>query len=182
MSVIAVAGEKRFPDIKGTLVCRSNESLRNASNFLHYELGMFQKCSQGLASGILGIGPLQNAVLEAFTIHVRALLDFFYPGKSPWPDDVLAEHFIPDWAIRRPAISDLLLKAHSRVGKEVAHLTYTREKVTPETKPWDFIGIERDMSVIIDAFIKAVPRHLLGDRWNGFKNDSPYPKDSPEEI
>jgi len=36
--------------------------------------------------------PTRNAQVEAFAVHVRLLLDFFYEPSNVKPDDALASH------------------------------------------------------------------------------------------
>jgi len=90
--------------------------LQEASNHLWYEIWMFQNLARGMSSGIAGQGPLNNALLESFAIHVRTLIHFFfdYGGQR---DDVLAIHFFstPDeWAKVMPPLSKALLQAKKR--------------------------------------------------------------------
>jgi hypothetical protein len=73
---------------------RSTAELRAVSNHLFYEIAMLRGSVLGLTSGLIGQGIIGNALLESFTIHARALLDFLYP-ENPWPDDVIAEDFFP---------------------------------------------------------------------------------------
>lgn len=53
-----------------------------------------------------------------------------------------------------------------RVGKEVAHLTYARQLVTAETKPWPFVEIAGAFDIAMSVFLKSAPGHLLGQRWH----------------
>ena len=67
------------------------------------------------STGILGssdnsdkeeLQVINNAIIEALAIHLRALLDFFYMNKKRWDDDVIAVHFFPvknDWINARPS-------------------------------------------------------------------------------
>ena len=57
---------------------RTDEELKKASDHLHYEIGMLTSFAHGMGSGIAGQGPIANALLESFVIHVRALMDFLY--------------------------------------------------------------------------------------------------------
>jgi hypothetical protein len=123
---------------------RSDEDLRRSMEHLEYEFTMLMAVAQAMASGISRQGWLTNALLESFVIHFRALVDFFYPPAHPKSDDVLATHFYEDpaeWESIRPALSNELKRGRERAHKEIAHLTYTRLSVTPETKPWDFVEI-----------------------------------------
>ncbi len=132
---------------------------------------MFQSLVQGMASGIAGNSVINNALLESFGIHVRALIWFFY-ADSPRKDDVIAEDFFStptEWQTARPPITQVLEKAKKRAGKEIAHLTYARLDVTPEQKPWEFLPIFNDMNKVIELFLSMAPEHLLGERWDEFK-------------
>ena len=66
--------------------------LQEASNHLWYEIWMFQTLVRGMSSGMAGEGALNNAILESFAIHVRALIHFFFDCDGQ-RDDVLAIHF-----------------------------------------------------------------------------------------
>ena len=119
-------------------------------------------------------GWLQNALIESFVIHYRALFDFFY--IEPRSDDASAGHYfdsVEDWAAwaehgwagLRPPETELLQKSRKRAGKEIMHLTYTRLDVTPETKPWRFREITDDLNRVVQTFLDNVPRERLGDHW-----------------
>ena len=155
---------------------RNLDELRGASNHLYYEVWMLSSLANGIASGIAGQGPIANALLESFVIHVRAVMDFLY-AETAKPDDVVAEDFFdsPDqWTSIRPQLSETLSHAKRRAGKEVAHLTYARLDVTPATKPWKFVQIADDISSVMNAFLQNVSRGKLGSRW---KPD--MPSDAP---
>ncbi len=140
----------------------TTEELRKSSNHLHYELQMFQGLVRGMGSGIAGErNVISNSLVEAFAIHVRVLIHFFY--SSPIKDDVVAEDFIENWEI--PNMTEILEVAKDRADKEVAHLTFARLKVTPDQKGWNFLEISNDLQAVINKFIELVPREILGDRW-----------------
>ena len=146
--------------------------LQEASNHLWYEIWMFQTLVRGMSSGMAGQGPLNNALLESFAIHVRALIHFFFDCGGQ-RDDVLAIHFFStpdDWTSVAPPLTKVLQQAKKRADKEVAHLTYSRQKVTPEKKPWQFMPIFNDLQKAVEAFIECVPQDLLGERWEQTKN------------
>ena len=151
----------------------SDEELQDISEHLHYEIQMLYGTAWMLAAFRVPttLSPLEqhivhNALLESFTIHVRNLLDFLY-GPGSKPDDVLSDDFFDDpslWPQKRPPKSSLLAEAHKRVGKEVAHSTYGRLKVTPETKPWSYLLIAREIGAVLQEFIKFVPTIRLNER------------------
>jgi hypothetical protein len=127
-------------------VRRSDEELVAVSEHLLYEIQMLFGTARTMATSIIGDGKdfqtwsIRNAMVESFTVHTRILLDFLYPSKMG-RDDVIADDFFDNpstWVGQRPAESALLTEIHRRVGKEIAHLTYARLDVTPETKPWQF--------------------------------------------
>jgi hypothetical protein len=135
---------------------------------------MFQSLVRGMTSEIAGQGPLNNALLEAFAIHVRALIHFFFDGGGQ-DDDVLAVHFFesPDeWTNVAPPLTSALNQAKKRADKEIAHLTYSRQKVTSDKKPWHLIPIFNDLQAAIDSFVRATPDDLLGERWHQTKQQS----------
>ena len=147
---------------------RNSETLRKASDHLYYEIWMFHSLVAGLASGVAGEGPICNAMVESFAIHTRNLADFFYPKRTR-PDDVVAAHYFDSsdtWEKLCPPASEVLSAARKKADKEIAHLTYTRQKVTPEKKPWRFVELSQQIQPAIDAFCRSVPKELLGERWN----------------
>jgi hypothetical protein len=152
---------------------RSQEELQQASNHLFYEVWMFETLAQGMALGIAGRGNvINNSLLEAFAIHVRALIGSFYSEK-PRPDDIIAEDFFTnpgEWQKIRPLKTGLLNKAKTRADKEVAHLTYTRLDITPEDKHWDFAKICNDLQVLINLFLNTIPLEFLGYKWESVKH------------
>jgi hypothetical protein len=152
---------------------RSQDQLQRASDHLHYEIWMFKSLAYGLASGISGQGVINNALLESFTIHARILLDFLYAERSQ-KDDVIAEDFFDDpnqWLKVRSKKSEKVKSVHKRVGKEIAHLTYARQDVTPETKPWRFIEIANEVNDVFTCFLRLIPLERLGSRWDEYKTE-----------
>ena len=128
---------------------------------------MLISVARALASRIASQGWLLDSLLESFVIHFRALLDFFYAEK-PRIDDVIASDFFPDegrWEKIRPPLSEYLSKFWARAHKEVAHLTYARLDVTPETKEWNHVEIADEIKSIMDLFLANAPKHLFGNRW-----------------
>ncbi|HDD54633.1 MAG: hypothetical protein DRI65_15935 [Chloroflexota bacterium] len=146
---------------------RSDEELNQASEHLYYEYWMFVTLANVQSTGAFGKGAINNALLEAFTIHTRSILDFLYRDESR-DDDVLAIDFFdtPDeWISIRPEKSSTLQSIHKRVGKEVAHLTYTRQEISPEDKNWPFLEIANDVEAVFSEFLNLVPKDRLGPNW-----------------
>jgi hypothetical protein len=149
----------------------TKKELIGVSDHIFYELLMFVKMAQEMTSGKYPQGTtINNALIEAFTIHARILLDFLY-GEKKRPDDAVAGDFFPtqnDWFKIRPSMPSNLNSMNKRVGKEIAHLTYSRLKVTPDTKPWHFVDITKDMLKIFNKFLENVHRELLHNSWDQF--------------
>jgi hypothetical protein len=146
---------------------RAPEELQEASTHLRYEVTMLTTLANGIASGVAGQGAIANALLESFVTHVRNSIDFLY-ADNPKPDDVIAEDFFgapEQWKQHRPALSQALLQAKRRAGKEVAHLTYARLAVAPEAKPWPFMQIAREVADLIKLFVEHVPLGNLSSEW-----------------
>jgi hypothetical protein len=148
---------------------RTEEELREATNHIHYEISMLYSLAGGLASGIAGQGnTLHNALLESFIVHGRALIDFLYPPNKPKNDAVIAADFFntqEEWEKLRPGQSEILKKAKKRAHKEVAHLTYDRQKVTLEEKGWNFLEISHEIQEVIKIFLENINKNILGSRW-----------------
>jgi len=145
----------------------TDDVLREASNHLQYEYWMLVSIANALASGASAGGWLNNALIESFAIHYRALYDFFY--SIPKGDDAYAGHYFDsedEWEKLRPPETDLLKKSKRRTAKEIAHLTYSRLDVTEETKNWLPLHIVAALQKAIKVFLENVPADRLGERWN----------------
>jgi hypothetical protein len=145
---------------------RTVKELQEASNHLQYEISILTSLAHGRASGFAGQGSIANALLESFIIHVRAVMDFLYADK-PQTDDIIAEDFFDtpqQWTDKRPTLSELLSQTKRRAGKEVAHLTYARLDVKPETKPWPFVQITNEISTVINKFLEHVQKNKLSSQ------------------
>ncbi len=149
----------------------TKEELIGVSAHLFYEFLMFINMAEEMALGKYPRGTtVSNALIEAFTIHVRILLDFLY-GEKKRPDDAVAGDFFPAqsiWLKIRPPMPPNLNNVSKRVGKEVVHLTYSRLKVTQNTKPWQFVNMTKDMLKVFDKFLENVSRELVHDSWNRY--------------
>jgi hypothetical protein len=130
----------------------SEDELRKyVCDHVRYEISMFAR-SVGATTGTSGEHWPENICVEVFTIHLRNLLDFFYPPKREHPTDVFARHFFSSpeqW--NPPPKTELLRHSHTRAHKEVAHLT-TGRKSTREEKLWDVTAICADLLPIISLF------------------------------
>jgi len=150
---------------------RTEQELRRAADHLYYEFWMFIKLANGLASGMTGESILHNALLESFTMHASAVLDFLYDDR-PKPDDVVASDYLPsadEWATARPKKSKILEAVHEdmkyRARKEIGQLSYEAHEGAPARRPWPFMRIAKEVDAAISKFLDLVPDLLLGPRW-----------------
>jgi len=136
-----------------------------AGEHLFYEVQMFVQACTLQPSGDQR-QFLMNMKIEVCVLHLRNLIEFFYPSSNPRPDDVVAANYVEDWDAKRPAITPLLEKARYRSGKELHHLTAQRIDGQQEHKAWGFATISGDLRAVIKAFIalKAnIPQHTISE-------------------
>jgi len=139
---------------------RTDSELVRASGHLYYEIEMLFLSTVELARNEPIRLTVGNALIESFTLHARALLDFLYESESPKRDDMIASDFFDDpsqWFATRPPMTPLLDTVRKRVGKETAHLTYHRQQLSPEQKEWRFMAIAQDIKGVIEVFVSQVP-------------------------
>ncbi len=94
--------------------------------------------------------------IEGFALHLKNLLEFFYPS-NPDANDVLAADYVADWDGNRPAITPRLESARARAGSELHHLTVHRVTGKAALKEWDFDGISEELRSVVSAFIGLQP-------------------------
>ncbi len=78
---------------------------------------------------------LKESVFLAILIHARILLTFF-ESSDRRQDDVLCSDFGFS-----PSTVPMSADARLRFNKDMVHLTYSRLRHTPETKPWPVLEI-----------------------------------------
>jgi hypothetical protein len=84
-----------------------------------------------------------NAHLEALLLHTRVLLDFFeHPTREQ--DDVLATDY--EFSARDIGIDG---KFRGRLNKDLAHLTYSRQKRLGDAKSWNIAEL---LSPLLERF------------------------------
>ena len=78
---------------------RTSVDLVQASEHLHYEIWMFAETGSDFRQGLFVDGSVEhNALLEAFTIHIRATLQFIYESEWTKNSDVIAADYLDDSA------------------------------------------------------------------------------------
>lgn len=103
-----------------------------------------------------------NARVEAFALHLRNIITFFYPDVyQPWHDDVVAHHFVAaddpysTWLNTRGPISPALDKAKIRADKELAHLTTHRRPGSGVEKRWKMVPLAKEVFDVLELFVNA---------------------------
>ena len=144
---------------------QSDEELKEfAEQHLAYEVNMMIGAAKGLSQPNNSQFVI-NALLESFTIHLRALIDFIWEPLNIWEDDAIACDFFnstEQWKKVRPDFPAALEPARSRTGKEVAHLTYARMEVTPETKGWNIGEMTEAMVRALKVFADNADKKRIG--------------------
>lgn len=144
---------------------------RVGDEHLVYEFEMFHDTASILGTEIVQNDlTIRNAIIEAFVIHMRNLLKFFF-DTQPLKTDVTASDFYEDpedWINIRATLNDkeAVERICRRANKEVAHLTYDRLDVKPEEKAWLSPG-KIGFNLIVHAqreFLTTVPMSRIGDK------------------
>ena len=139
--------------------------IRAVSEHLWYEVAMLRRCGHAILS-TLPLGWVgHNAMVEAFALHCRNLINFFYDRPDPrYPDDVLAEHFLAKaetWHQVRPPKSELLTLAEGRANKQVSHLTYSRVGLTFDQKAWQIPTLLGEIDGLLGLFLQKADPELV---------------------
>jgi hypothetical protein len=129
---------------------------------LRYEVEMFFKVGERVSPNAWAT-PESRAVLESFIVHLRNLVDFFYPSLNLKETDVIAADYFDDrcaWQRLRPASSDVhdLLTARARAHKQLVHLTTDRETGDPS---WDIKRLLFKMFELVTEFVSEASDQLL---------------------
>jgi hypothetical protein len=142
--------------------------LKELSKVLFYEFEAAYEYSAALTA--LHPVPVQsdyerwqrNALIEAFGIHCRALVSFFFPTGIVCETDVIASDFKPrHWS---PVKSAGLDAAHKQANKEIAHITTERlglNQSPQKQSAWNFQSHLGEICDLIETFLQAVPTQNL---------------------
>lgn len=139
-----------------------HELLDYSKEHVIYELWMFRSVGRALIAPIQMSQALRNALIESFAIHLRNLIDFFYPGQIQ-ADDVVASEFLDDpgeWP-KLSFISTRLSSARIRAHKEVSHLTRKRIAGAPPEKGWDVAELMGEIKGTLTHFIATASAKKL---------------------
>jgi hypothetical protein len=125
---------------------------------------------------------VQNALVESFAIHCRALIAFFFAhdkdneAGNVLPTDVLAAYFFPDdapWANFCPRIIAQMKNAKRQADKEIAHITTDRRDVNQpggKESRWAISDIHAELRTVMKAFLHNAPETLFASGVRAYLN------------
>ena len=148
---------------------RNQGELQSALTHFDYEVSMLSETARLLSDPNTANTPIENALLESFTVHARALIHFVFPSGLIHDEDVLAEDYFvhrATWDGVRGSVPVVLTDARSRIGTEIAHLSYARLRVLPAAKGWNIKAIVSALLPLIDLFKKNADRLSLASSAN----------------
>lgn len=114
---------------------------------------------------------LANALIEAFAVHARALMDFF--GSRAQRNDCIAGHFTESGTFVGAHTACIPASVRERLNKQIAHLTYKRGR--------NKIGF-RDRLVLLQAVEKdhAVFKANVAPEFAGCFNEHAFGTKIPQ--
>lgn len=129
---------------------------KKASEHIYYEVLMFFQTLEILMN--TRDQMTINISLDAFSIHCRNIFDFLYPKNNYKPDDILVTDYIIDRkGYNKNKVKKMDLKfIVKKADKQVAHLTYSRNKFGIKRKPWYFVEIGRKIHKSLVSFYNAM--------------------------
>jgi len=134
---------------------------RFSGEHLFHELKMFWWLNENIK--LQKDEYMKDALVELFVLHLRNLIDFFYPRQNAQDSDVIASDFIDiasGWA-SPSSITDSLKAARRRADKELSHLTADRKDEGDPTKPWEVGALFTEIKGLAKTFAaKASPKKL----------------------
>ncbi len=138
-----------------------------ASEHLLYEVERLEELVHLIAAHTKE-GATRDALIESFLVHARLIAQFLDWHRSPpWPDDMLAEHFVR-WTANPPPPT-ITRATIDGINKRVAHLSYAREHASAGGDTWAFSGIAKPLLERVGEFVCAAMSakpYPLSAGWN----------------
>jgi hypothetical protein len=151
---------------------RLTQELCDDSKTLRYEFEMLIGTSQ--LCGTFANTVVNNAIMESFALHCRALIQFFFGhlayltgtrgkpiGMSTRDNDVLAVDYVPTWQARCITAPVELADAKPQADKEIAHITIERRNVnqpgTGITSNWKIADAVEALRATMEDFLSQAP-------------------------
>ncbi len=153
---------------------RTEDELKKLSRHVLYEIQVLFGTAEALEVHTTTLGSelpwlTSMTYLEAFVLHARALEHFIFRDRehrgAREGDGLAVDYFAPKaWRGLCPPKETTLDPLSTRVGKEVAHITYARTVATEEMKQWRFAQIAGSIGRPLRVFIDNVdPEKVIPD-------------------
>lgn len=142
---------------------RPPEQLRLAADTLFYEAWMVEQSANWLSGSGMSQAA-RNMAAEAFLIHVRAIISFFY-DESSRADDMSYRDFAAcagEWKLSPEAAC--LKELRSSISKHVAHMTYLRRTRLGKKASYDIAQVQSEILDLCESFFRALPAGILVER------------------
>jgi hypothetical protein len=130
----------------------SDKDLVDLSEHVLYEMAMLVGIPRQFEAAAEN-DIMTNVLLEAFVMHARQLVDFFFDHANDIRASEYFENPIQEWKIVRGKEGSDLKDLVSRVGEEIAHLTWRRTK---PKEPWNLVEILRRLETLSVLFLERV--------------------------
>lgn len=107
---------------------------------------------------------LNHALIEAFALHLRNLLEFLHDEKGG--HYMNARQYCPpgSWNLLRKDTTPGLEQAWRRVNQEIAHLTDKRKPPVPAREPWPFKEIAADIRNLVECLVERATAGRLSPK------------------
>lgn len=133
------------------------------SEHIRYEIQMLLSVTNGILQKFVVPQGLQHAPVESYAVHLRNMINFFFPPSSRDTDVCAKDFFINEetWEKVRPQLSETLAIAKIRADKEVGHLTTSRLSGTPKGKEWDVKNLTGELMPLFIFFCQSADKLKL---------------------
>jgi len=115
-----------------------------------YEIDMLRETYRMLAATPPPADAYKNALIEAFCVHARSLVDFFMCRKSK-PDDVIASDFASGYTAQLNDTVEPLKTIRVKLNKQIFHLTKDRTIIDA-----DKFDPGRDGTVVVNQLEREI--------------------------
>lgn len=154
------------------MISRPDAELRALSGHVLWHVQMLFSLSRLLEQRAQRAGqwlfaPEDAALLEAFAVHARALIEFLWRDKALRKTDGRAAHYFEpgEWSKLRPAMETTLDEVFDRASWGVVHISYRRAFQPDEARQWRFAQIAASIGRCLRVFLDHVPRNRVEPRF-----------------
>ena len=140
---------------------------------LSFEINRFTRGVELWRQKVNGDSSIDDMVLEACLIHLRLLVDFFFPRMEAEAYGPVQEIFVTDYipndqystrlSVLLSPTPDWVPVYRSKLDWQIAHLTLKRDEIATEDGWHHWKDIQqpfKQMEKLIEAFLHALPREM----------------------